>query len=572
MFLKKDKRAQGRTFLTIVKGYRDPVTKKSKHKQVLKIGYLDELQKEFEDPIAHFKNLAIKMTEEEDAERFLEIKLDTNETLNIGDCDFRNIGYLALSKMYHMLGIHQFLTNRERSLKASISLNNIMKLLVYERILNPGSKKAAYENREQYFENFNFEERTLFRAFPHFNRFKDKLLLDLHQNISINYSRDTTNVFYDVTNYYFHIDQQTDLIRKGPGKDKKGKPIIQMGLLLDNDGIPISYKLFSGNTTDFVTLLPILADLKSDYNLKKVIVVADKGLNSGSNKAYNIIKGDGYIFSRSIRGTKANQEIKDYVLSKDDYREIGDEGFKLKSKVMPTMITIKDENGVDKKVEIDEKHVAFFSPKYAKRAKHKRNEIIEKANGIIDSKLNYTNASNYGAMKYIIGMKLDKTTGELTEEENVKPFLNTDIIEEEEKYDGYYSIVTSELDMPDEEIIERYRGLWRIEESFKVTKSSLETRPVFVRREDSIEAHFLTCYISLVILRLLQKELGNKYSVDRIVNSLNKATVMHLNMNNYKAGYYDEILKEIQEKIEIRFNQKYITLDEIKKMQSSTKI
>jgi hypothetical protein len=167
MFLKKDKRAQGRTFLTIVKGYRDPVTKKSKHKQVLKIGYLDELQKEFEDPIAHFKNLAIKMTEEEDAERFLEIKLDTNETLNIGDCDFRNIGYLALSKMYHMLGIHQFLTNRERSLKASISLNNIMKLLVYERILNPGSKKAVYENREQYFENFNFEERTLFRAFHH---------------------------------------------------------------------------------------------------------------------------------------------------------------------------------------------------------------------------------------------------------------------------------------------------------------------------------------------------------------------------------------------------------------------
>lgn len=571
MFLKRDIRAQGRIFLTIVKSYRDPITKKSKHQQVLKVGYLDELEKQFNDPISHFQNLAKKMTEEEEVNRFLEIKLDANDTLEVGDNHLKNIGYLALSKIYHQLGIHQFLINRERGLKASIPLNSIMKLLVYERIMNPSSKKATYENKDNFFENFNFDERTLYRALPHFAKFKEKFILNLHENITMKFGRDTVNVFYDVTNYYFHIDQQNDLIRKGLSKDKKGKPIIQMGLLLDNAGIPINYKLFSGNTNDFETLLPVLAELKSDYNLKRVIVVADKGLNSGSNKAYNIIKGDGYIFSRSIRGTKANQEIKDYVLSNEGYREIGTDGFKIKSKIMPTIIIVKDADGKDQKVEIDEKHVAFYSPKYAKRAKHKRDEVIEKANKIISSKLNYTNVSNYGAMKYIIGMTLDKTTGELTEENNVKPFLNTDIIEEEAKYDGYYSIVTSELDMPDEEIIERYRGLWKIEESFRVTKSSLETRPVYVRREDSIEAHFLTCFLSLVVLRLLQQELGNEYSVDQIINSLNKANVVHLSMNNYQACYYDNILNKIQEKTSIGFNKKYITLDDIKKMQSTTK-
>jgi len=570
MFLKKDKRAQGRIFLSIVKGYRDPVTKISKHKQIMKIGYLDELEKEFEDPIAHFKELAQKMTDEEKANRFSEIKIDTNETLEIGENNFKNIGYLTLSWLYHRLGIHQFLINRERGLNASIPLNNIMKLLVYERILHPGSKKAAYENKDNYFENFNFPVEKMYKSFSHFAKFKEKLLLDLHENISMTYGRDVTNVFYDVTNYYFHIDQQTDLIRKGMGKDKKGKPIIQMGLLLDNAGIPINYKLFSGNTSDFSTLLPVLAELKADYNLKRVIVVADKGLNSGSNKAYNIIKGDGYIFSRSIRGTKAPKEVKEFVLSEDGYQNIGD-NFKIKSRTMPTKITIKDKNGKDKDVTIDEKHVAFFSQKYADRARHKRNEIITKATKVINSKLSYTDLNNYGAMKYIEGLKMNKETGELTKADDIKPTLNEELIREEEKYDGYYSIVTSELEMPDSEIIERYRGLWKIEESFRVTKSSLETRPVYVRTEDSIEAHFLTCFLSLVILRLLQRELGNDYSVDSLIQSLNRAQVMHLSMNNYLAGYYDELLSEMQNITDIKFNQKYITLDDIKKLQSSTK-
>lgn len=571
MFLKKSKRTNGRIFLSIVKGYRDPITKNSKHKQIMRIGYFDKLLEEYDDPIAHFTQIAKQMTEEENRNKEIELILDMTEKLDPTSNDMKNIGFSVLSKVYHNLGIHKFMINRERGLKANIPLNNILKLLIYERILNPCSKMAAHENKENYFENFDFPLKSIYRALPILAKHKDKLLLELHENITMIYGRDTSNVYYDVTNYYFHMDQQTDLIRKGMGKDKKGKPIIQMGLLLDKTGLPITYKLFSGNTTDFETLLPILSELKINYNLNRVIVVADKGLNSSTNKAYNIIKGDGYIFSRSIRGTKASKEIKDYVLDDKSYEWIGDD-FKIKSRIYPTVITVKNSQGKDVKVDIDEKHVVFFSRKYAERSKYKRNEAITKALKLIDSPSKYAKASSYGAMKYVTGMKLDKKTGELTQaRKDVLPKLNFDLIKEEERYDGYYSIVTSELDMSDTEIIEKYRGLWKIEETFKVTKSQLQTRPAYVRSEGGIEGHFLTCFLSLLILRVLEMEIQNTFSTERIIDSLNKSNVTHLKMNYYKAVYYDEVLKYIDQNLGTNLKQKYLTLDGIKKMISDTK-
>jgi transposase len=571
MYLKKDKRPNGRIFLAIVKGYRDPTTKKTRHKQIMRVGYYDELLEDYEDPITHFTQVAKQMTEEENENKEIELTLDMTEKLDVGTNDKKNIGFSVLSRIYHILGIHTFMINRERGLKAAIPLNNILKLLVYERILDPGSKLAAHENKDKYFENFNFPLESIYRSLPILAKYKDKLLLELHENITIKYGRDTSNVYYDVTNYYFHMDQQTELIRKGMGKDKKGKPIIQMGLLLDKAGLPITYKLFSGNTTDFETLLPVLSELKSNYNLNRVIVVADKGLNSGTNKAYNIIKGDGYIFSRSIRGTKASKEIKDYVLDDEDYEWIG-EDFKIKSRIYPTIITVKNDEGKDVKIDIDEKHVVFYSKKYAERSRHKRNEAIAKALKLISRPTGYTTANNYGSMKYIKGMKLDKKTGELTHvSKDVIPRLNDDLIKEEEKYDGYYSIVTSELDMTDSEIIEKYRGLWKIEDTFKITKSQLQTRPAYVWSEGGIEGHFLTCFLSLLILRILEMETRGTYSIERLVDSLNKSEVVHLKMNYYQGVYFDEVLKCIDENLGTNLNQKYQTLDGIKKLISDTK-
>jgi len=571
MYLKKDKRPNGRIYLSIVKGFRDPITKKNKQKAIKSIGFLDEFTDKYDDPIAHFTQIAKQMTEEEHENKEIELTLDITEKLDVGTNDMKNIGFSALSRIYHILSIHKFMINRERGLKAAIPLNNILKLLVYERILDPGSKLAAHENKDKYFENFDFPPKSIYRALPILAKYKDKLLLELHENITLKYGRDTSNVYYDVTNYYFHMDQQTELIRKGMGKDKKGKPIIQMGLLLDKAGLPITYKLFSGNTTDFETLLPVLSELKANYNLNRVVVVADKGLNSGTNKAYNIIKGDGYIFSRSIRGTKASKEIKDYVLDDEGYEWIG-EDFKIKSRIYPTVITVKNEEGKDIKVDIDEKHVVFYSKKYAERSRHKRNEAVAKALKLISKPSGFTTANNYGAMKYVKGMNLDKKTGELTQaRKDVIPRLDDDLIKEEEKYDGYYSIVTSELDMTDSEIIEKYRGLWKIEDTFKISKSQLQTRPAYVWSEGGIEGHFLTCFLSLLILRILEMETRGVYSIERLVDSLIKAEVVHLKMNYYQGVYYDEVLKCIDENLGTHLNQKYQTLDGIKKLISDTK-
>lgn len=571
MYLRQNKRPNGRIHLAICKSYRDPITKKNKQKVMKTIGYLDELYKKYPDPIKHFEKVAEDMTNKERLESETTITINYNSLLSENTNKLKNIGFAALSQIYHELGIDKFLINRERGIKAKFPLNNIMKLLVYERILNPSSKLSAYENRDLYIENFDFPLESVYRSLDIFSKQKEKLLLDIHENVNMKYGRDVSNVFYDVTNYYYHTEEETDLIARGYSKDRKGKPIIQMGLLLDKAGLPITYELFRGNTTDYETLLPVLSKLKQSFNLKRAIVVADKGLNSGENKAYNIIKGDGYIFSRSLRGTKADKEVKTYALNEEGYIWIN-EDYKIKSRIYPTDIWVTNKDGKRVKVNIDEKHIIFYSEKHARRTKHKRNEVISKALELINSPSKYAKIENYGALKYIKGMKLDRKTGELSlEKKNSIPILDEELIREEEKFDGYYSIVSSELDMSDTDIIETYKGLWKIEESFKITKTILKTRPIYVKTEAHIEAHFLSCFISLLIVRILEMKLQKQYSPEKIINSLKKANVALLNQNIYQTLYYDEILKLIDEELGTNLNKEYQTTADIRRLIADTK-
>ncbi len=571
MYLRQNKRPNGRIHLAICKSYRDPITKKNKQKVMKTIGYLDELYKKYPDPIKHFEKVAEDMTNKERLESETTITINYNSLLSENTNKLKNIGFAALSQIYHELGIDKFLINRERGIKAKFPLNNIMKLLVYERILNPSSKLSAYENRDLYIENFDFPLESVYRSLDIFSKQKEKLLLDIHENVNMKYGRDVSNVFYDVTNYYYHTEEETDLIARGYSKDRKGKPIIQMGLLLDKAGLPITYELFRGNTTDYETLLPVLSKLKQSFNLKRAIVVADKGLNSGENKAYNIIKGDGYIFSRSLRGTKADKEVKTYALNEEGYIWIN-EDYKIKSRIYPTDIWVTNKDGKRVKVNIDEKHIIFYSEKHARRTKHKRNEVISKALELINSPSKYAKTENYGVLKYIKGMKLDRKTGELSlEKKNSIPVLDEELIREEEKFDGYYSIVSSELDMSDTDIIETYKGLWKIEESFKITKTILMTRPIYVKTEAHIEAHFLSCFISLLIVRILEMKLQKQYSPEKIINSLKKANVALLNQNIYQTLYYDEILKLIDEELGTNLNKEYQTTADIRRLIADTK-
>lgn len=558
----------GRKYLSIVQGFRDPVTKKVRHKTIKSLGYLDDLAKQHDDPIAHFKAVAEEMNKKAALEKEpVPISIDPQETITADPANRKNIGYAALSKLYHELGLNIFFYNHSRSFQAEFNTNNIMKLLIFSRILAPASKKKTYEGKERYFENSDFSLDDVYRCLTQVVTLKDRLQVHLHRQMKLKFNRNTELVYYDVTNYYFEIDKPDDVRKKGVSKEHRSDPIIQMGLLVDTKGIPISYDLFPGNTNDCETLMPVLDKVKKDFEVGRIIVVADKGINTADNIAFSLAKGDGYVYSQTVRG--ANKELKDYVLDPSGYRQLT-EDYKIKSRLYPREIAVSNANGKRTKIRIDEKQIVFYSADYDRKAKAEREPALLKAQELVRNPAKYNRATSYGAAKYLKNLVFDPKTGEIVTAKQ-KPVFDETKLREEEKFDGYYVIVTSEWEKNDEEIIDIYRGLWRIEEAFKVTKSDLGTRPVYLSRQDHIEAHFLICFIALVIARLLALRLGNQYSIARIVESLNKASGSRLEENWFVFNHSDEITRSIGEALDVDLSRKYLKLGDIKKILGATK-
>ena len=568
MYLRKVKQKNtGRTYLSIVEGYRDKETKKPRSRTIKSLGYLDDLMKEYTDPIKHFEEVIVIMKQEKaDNEIDILVKYKSTEKLNVGTNNRKNFGYAAFSSIYHELEIDKFLINRQRSTKIEASTNNIMKLLVYSRLLKPGSKKAAFDNKETYFEKTNYSLDDLYRALSFFNKKGNELQLWINDKIKAKYGRDTSLVYYDVTNYYFESEKEDDFRRKGVSKEHRPNPIVQMGLFMDTNGIPITYDLYSGNTNDCLTYRPTFSRMKKEFDLGKVIVVADKGMNTGDNIYYTLSAKDGFVFSQTARGAK--KDLKDYIKSDDGYEWYGKD-YKWKERLYPTKIWTTTESGKKVETAIDVKQVVFYSEKYAKKARKDRAKAIEKAKKLISSPGSYNRSTSYGAAGYVKNLTFVKDTGEIADASALQ--LDEEKIKEQEALDGYYVLVTSEYQKTASEIIEIYRGLWKIEESFKVTKSDLETRPVYVSTEEHIKAHFLTCFISLVLARILEYKLQGKYSITKIINSLNKSTCTNVDQNYYLFDYYDEILRDIESVTNIDFSTKVRTLKQIKKNISETK-
>ena len=564
----------GKTSLSICRGYRDE-NGKVKHSTIETLGLLENLQKNYDDPIAHFRKVVEEMNQQEKQDKIpITVSIDRNEKLKVDTNNRKNFGYAALSKIYHELEIDKFLISKFKDRDVSeFKINNIMKLLVFARALMPDSKKSTYENKDVFFENSNFSLKELYNALTYIEPLKEKLQQYIYEHIQEQYKPNNECVFYDVTNYYFEIDDNDDFRKKGVCKEHRPNPIVQMGLFMDSIGLPMCYKLFEGNTNDCSTLRPMVQELQKNYDVGRVIVVADKGLNTGNNIAYNKAIGNGYVMSLSIRGS--NAEMKEYVLKDDGYTYNSDKTYKVKSRFYPREITItkkdKETGKVTKtKENVDEKQVIFWSADYAKRAKAERQPAIEKAKELIGNVQKFNKKNCYGASKYVKHLVFDENTGEIIVAKS-KLSLDEEKIAEEEKYDGYYAIVTSEMDKSDDEIIDIYRGLWRIEETFKVTKSELDARPVYVSRKDHIEAHFLTCFIALVLGRVLQHKLDKKYSVGKIFDTLAKCNCSNFQENYYLFDFYDSVLADIGSVTNIDFSLKNRTLQDIKKILEKTK-
>lgn len=571
MYLKKTYRKQsGRTYLVIAQKYRNPKTNISTDRTIKSLGYLDELKKKYEDPVAHFKKVALKMTEEENARKKLTLKINMEEELPKDMEGRKNLGYAAILKVYHELELDDFFKNRARNEPFKYNTNSIMILLVVSRLLSPGSKKKAFEERSRYFERFSFTLADTYRALSHFAGLAKEFQRYLNGKVKDKYGRDTKTIYYDVINFYFEIDKADEMRRYGRSKEGRHNPIVQMGLAMDADGIPIHYKLFPGNKLDKETFRSVIGEVRRNYDTGRIVVVADMGIITGDN-IYYLTGGknrNGYVFSFSVRG--ATDAFKDYLLDSKGY--VGADGkpagedatFKIKSRRIARDINVTVKSGRTAKKTVYEKQVVFWAKKYADKARAERKELVKKAMELAADPNKYSRAVNYGAARYVKNMEFDKETGEVLKKRK-RPSFDFEKLTEEEKYDGYYAIVTSELGMSDEKIIEAYRGLWEIEETFKVTKGTIEARPVYVSREDRIGAHFLICFIALVIIRIVGKKTGRKYSPEKIISCLNRISCSNEQDNLYLFNYRNKISDAIGDALGIDFTRKRLRLGEIKK-------
>jgi transposase len=357
------------------------------------------------------------------------------------------------------------------------------------------------------------------------------------------------------------------LRKKGVAKNHSPDPIVQMGLFMDNNSIPITYELFPGNTNDCLTYRPNLYRIKRKFKLGRAIVVADKGMCTGDNIWYTLSAGDGYVFSMSVRGASA--KVKKYVLDEDGYEWMGDE-YKRKSRKEPREIHIHTADGKKMDKMVDEKQVDFYSVKYDKRAKAERALVLAKAQDLIAGPSKYSRATSYGAAGYVKNLKFDKKTGEVLDT-GTALLIDWDKVKEEEALDGYYMIITSEMEQSDSWVIDTYRGLWRIEESFRIIKSELDARPIFVSSPDHIEAHFLVCFVALVIARLLELTVERKYSIGEMLERLGKAECTYLQQNYYLFDYCDGILEDLGKEFGVDFTKRVRALAEIKNILAAAK-
>ena len=599
MYLNKLKKSNGDIYLSIREKYHVP-GKGSRERTVESIGYLSVLKETINDPIAYYNQYAKKLTEEKNSKKNQTVEIDKSEELTVGTNDTRNVGYGVFKTLYKMLDLDKFWNWKTRGKKTKFSTDQIFRLLTFSRALNPGSKKYTLENKDFFFEPFNgFSLDDIYHALDIIAANQEDLQKWVFEHSKKICERDISTSYFDCTNYYFDIshpdiDELDDdgnpvdsdgnpvpakYRKRGPEKNHRPDPIVEMGLMMDANGIPVAYDLFPGNESEKVHMRPIIERIKREYEDCRIIFVADRGLNTsdniywlnGNNKS-DVNKRDGYVYGQTIRG--ADAEFKSFVLSggyKTDI--IYDDGdkvtFKHKSRIYPKELHVNvtkpgSKKPAKKSVKVDQKQMVYYSEKYAKKQKADRDAMIARANDLIKYPKKYDRVTAKGSAAYVKNIAFDKSTGEIIDGRSLE--LDMEKINEEEKYDGYYSIVTSELQMKDEEMRKVYRGLTKIEDSFKITKTFFESRPVYVRTNDHIDAHFATCFLALVLERLLEHKLDHKYPTGQIIDSIWKYNCTHLDTNNWQFTYYDEVIDACGKTLDMDLKKKYRTQQEVQRL------
>ena len=528
-FLKKTNNKKG-TYLQIYESYYNPERKTGAHRSYKPIGYVHELQaKGIEDPISFYKEEVQKLNQEfqkrKQAEKVRQISEESPEKL---------LGYFPLKNLCDSFGCKKYIDLMQTATGFRFNIFDMMSSLIYARVVHPCSKLKTYiEILPKLFEAYDFSLDQLYSGLGYIGSKYEKIIEIFNHQVALKYPFDTAHSYFDCTNFYFEIDKEDDFRLKGPSKENKKEPIVGMGLLLDANQIPVGMKMYSGNESEKPVIRDIIDDLKQRSHISgRTIRVADKGLNCFENILHALKSGDGYIFSKSVKMLPETEKTR--ALLKNDYVAVknkkGEVIYYIKDCVDDFTYNYTDKDGHRKTLKLTEKRIVTFHPKLAEKQKHEINRQVEKAKRLRACE---AKKSEYGdSAKYVTFFSADrkgeKTTGK------VKVEINENAIENAKKLTGYNMIVTSEIRMSASAIYAAYHNLWRIEESFRIMKSQLDARPVFMQKQETITGHFLVCYLSVLLTRLFQIHiLKDEYGTEEIFDFIRDFRIAKISDRKY---------------------------------------
>ena len=483
-----------------------------------------------------------------------------------------NVGYLFLQKLYNQLKINDICNDIQEKYKFQFDLNEILSYLVYARIIYPSSKLETFKQCQNFIEQPKFKLHDEYRALSYIAKNMDFIQENLFNNSKDIINRNSNVIYYDCTNYFFEIDNEDDLRKYGVSKEHKPSPIVGMGLFMDGDGLPLSFNIYPGNMNEQKTLIPEESKIVKNFKLDntKTILCTDAGLASDEIKKFNIKENRGFVITQSLK--KLKEEYKQLVFDKSGWRIPNDlrniynldtieNNEELKEKYYNTLFykIIETET---KSVKQD--LIVTFCFKYFDYNRNIRNNQIERARKSIENNNVTRKGKNQNDYRRFIDSINSTDNGEVAE--NTLFSINQSIIDEEEKYDGYYALTTN-LIGDINEIFKIVKGRWEIEESFRIMKSDFQARPINLSREDRIKAHFMTCFLALFIYRLLEKKLDNKYTSSQILDTLKNMKMLEQKGCGYEPEYERTILTdELHELFKFNTDYEIISYKNIKKI------
>ena len=563
-FLKKSNYKKG-TYLQIYSSFYDPERGHTAHKAYKPIGYVHELQaKGIDDPITFYKEEVNKLNQKANAAKAVKKAKQISD-----DSPEKLIGYFPMKNINDKLSVKKYIDLMQTATDFRFNVFDMISALVYARLVHPCSKAKTYDEViPKLFDSYDFSLNQLYDGLEYIGCEYEKIIEIYNHQIQQMYKFDTSHTYFDCTNFYFEIDKEDDFRKKGPSKENKKEPIVGLGLLLDANQIPIGMKLFPGNQSEKPVIRKIIDDLKKRNSVSgRTIQIADKGLNCAENIYHALKNGDGYIFSKSVKQLPEIERT--WVLLPNDYRDVknanGDILYRIKECVDEFEYKFTDaETGIIKKYKISEKRIVTFNPKLAKKQIYEINKEVEKAKLL---KASQAKKSEYGdSAKYVIFTTVDKKGNDT--DGKVKVSMNEDLIKKSLELAGYNMLVTSELKMSDKDVYDAYHNLWRIEESFKIMKSQLDARPVYLQKEDTIIGHFLICYLAVLLTRLLQfKVLKNNYCSEDLFDFIHDFRVAKISDRKYlNLSRGTSFIKAFASICELPLTSYFLNEGEIKKM------